>query len=106
MRPAPPYANNHYDQSQTDGKRGGRKSVGEPVQAARGRRRERRFAIFLYERLQDGAIRFAAADALVYFLELGFGHFAGPRKCGAGMAARSGRIAAAAGTHELLADLL
>ena len=103
LRPMP-YANNHYDQPEADGKRDGRKRVGEPIESARGRRRERRFAILLHESLQDRLVRFAARDALVDFLEFGFGDFARAGKCRARMAARAGGIAAAASAHELLAD--
>ena len=99
-----PYANNHDDQPEADGKRHGRKRVGEPIESARGRRRERRFAILLHESLQNRLVRFAARDALVDFLEFGFGDFARARKCRAGMAARACGIAAAASAHELLAD--
>src|SRR5579872_378863 len=100
----PPLPDNQYDQPEADGKGDERKRIGEPIEAAGGRSGQGLFAIFLHEGLQDGAIGFAARDTLVHFLELGFGHVARAGECGAGMAAGTGRIAAAAGAHELLAD--
>src|ERR1700730_10922838 len=99
-----PVPNNDQDQPEADGKGDGGKGIGEPMEAASGRRGQGLFAIFLHEGLQDGAIGFAARDALVHFLELGFGYVAGAGECGAGMAAGAGGIAAAAGAHELLTD--
>src|ERR1700733_2808670 len=87
----PPLPNNHYDQSQTYSKRDGREQIGEPIEAAHGRRGQHRFAILLHERFQDRVVRFATDDPLVDLLELALGHFAGARKSRAGMAARSGR---------------